>query len=76
MIATSGDRLLRPEAEIAIRTRLLPLAALVTPNLDEASLLTGREVRTIGQMEDAGRACSRRASGRPWSRAATAPATT
>ncbi len=56
MIATSGDRLLRPEAEIAIRTRLLPLAALVTPNLDEASLLTGREVRTIGQMEDAGRA--------------------
>ena len=56
MIATSGDRLLQPEAEIAIRRLLLPLAALVTPNLDEASLLTDREVRTIPQMEDAGRA--------------------
>jgi hydroxymethylpyrimidine/phosphomethylpyrimidine kinase len=56
MIATSGDRLLHPEAEAAIRARLLPLAALVTPNLDEASLLTGREVRTVVQMEDAGRA--------------------
>ena len=56
MIATSGDRLLRPEAEAAIAAHLLPLATLVTPNLDEASLLTGREVRTLEQMEDAGRA--------------------
>ena len=56
MIATSGDRLLQPDAEAEIRTRLLPLAALVTPNLDEAALLTGREVRTLAQMEDAGRA--------------------
>jgi hydroxymethylpyrimidine kinase/phosphomethylpyrimidine kinase len=55
-IATSGDRLLQPDAEAAIRTRLLPLAALVTPNLDEAALLSGRELRTVAQMADAGRA--------------------
>ena len=39
MIATSGDRLLAPDAVEAIRTRLLPRAALVTPNLPEAAAL-------------------------------------
>ena len=38
-----------------IRDRLLPLAALVTPNLDEASLLTGLPVRDATQMEQRGR---------------------
>ena len=56
MIATSGDRLLSMDAEAVIRTRLLPLAALVTPNLDEAALLTGLEVRDLAQMERAGAA--------------------
>ena len=54
MIATSGDRLLSIDAEQVIRDRLLPLATLVTPNLDEASLLTGLEVRDVAQMERAG----------------------
>ena len=54
MIATSGDRLLSVDAEQVIRDRLLPLATLVTPNLDEASLLTGLEVRDVPQMERAG----------------------
>lgn len=54
MIATSGDRLLSIDAERVIRDRLLPLATLVTPNLDEASLLTGLEVRDEAQMERAG----------------------
>ena len=53
MIATSGDRLLSVDAEQVIRDRLLPLATLVTPNLDEASLLTGLEVRDVAQMERA-----------------------
>lgn len=44
MVATSGDRLLQPQAIDALRTRLLPLAALVTPNLPEAALLTGTAV--------------------------------
>ena len=44
MVATSGDSLLRTDAIDALREVLLPLASLVTPNLDEAALLTGMEV--------------------------------
>jgi len=55
MVATSGDRLLDPEAEAVLRDRLLPLAALVTPNLDEAAILSDLEVRDHVQMEQAGR---------------------
>jgi len=42
MIATSGARLLQPEAVTALVGRLLPLATVVTPNLDEAIVLAGR----------------------------------
>jgi hydroxymethylpyrimidine/phosphomethylpyrimidine kinase len=41
MVAESGARLLAPEAEGALRERLLPLAAVVTPNLAEAAALAG-----------------------------------
>ena len=54
MVASSGDRLLAPDAEAVIAGRLVPLATLVTPNLDEAQILTGQEVRTPEQMERAG----------------------
>ncbi|MGI6737161.1 MAG: bifunctional hydroxymethylpyrimidine kinase/phosphomethylpyrimidine kinase [Anaerovoracaceae bacterium] len=43
MISTSGSRLLRTDAEKALQTQLLPLADLITPNLDEAAALTGAE---------------------------------
>ena len=56
MIATSGDRLLTPESESVIRQRLLPLATLVTPNLDETAVLVGRSLRTVREMEAAGEA--------------------
>ena len=56
MVATSGDRLLDPDAEQLIVPSLVPLAALVTPNLDEAGILVGRAVRTPDDMERAGRA--------------------
>ena len=39
MVSTSGARLLQPAAEKILRDKLLPLAALVTPNLDEAEIL-------------------------------------
>lgn len=39
MVATSGDRLLQADAIGALRAQLVPLAALVTPNLHEAALL-------------------------------------
>lgn len=56
MIAKSGAPLLRPEAMDALRRILLPLALVVTPNLHEAKALTGRDVETLPQMEDAARA--------------------
>ena len=59
MVATSGDRLLEPAAEALIARRLVPLADLVTPNLDEARILVQDEVRTPEQMERAGRALVR-----------------
>lgn len=43
MVATSGARLLSAEAVRAYRERLLPHAALVTPNLDEAAVLCDRD---------------------------------
>jgi hydroxymethylpyrimidine/phosphomethylpyrimidine kinase len=55
MVATSGHRLLDPAGEAAIRDRLVPLALVVTPNLDEAEVLTGLPVRDPAQMEVAGR---------------------
>jgi hydroxymethylpyrimidine/phosphomethylpyrimidine kinase len=54
MVSSSGHRLLTAEAEDVIRESLLPLAALVTPNLDEAAVLTGRAVHDIATMERAG----------------------
>lgn len=42
MVATSGATLLQPDAVAAVRGQLLPRAALVTPNLDEAAVLLGR----------------------------------
>lgn len=56
MVATSGDLLLDPAAVEAIRDELLPLASLVTPNLDEAGVLLDRRVRTPDEMADAARA--------------------
>ncbi len=44
MVATSGARLLEPDALDALRTRLLPLASLLTPNIPEAELLLGRTI--------------------------------
>jgi hydroxymethylpyrimidine/phosphomethylpyrimidine kinase len=55
MVSSSGHRLLSPEAEDVVRESLLPLAALVTPNLDEAAILTGRAVHDERSMEEAGR---------------------
>ena len=53
MVATSGAVLLKPSAIRALKERLLPLAILVTPNLDEAQLLVGRKLRTLEDLLDA-----------------------
>lgn len=49
MVAKSGDRLLREDAVEALLTSLLPLAAVVTPNLPEAEVLSKR---SINRFED------------------------
>ena len=41
MVASSGDRLLAPEAIVVLRNELIPRALVVTPNLLEAAALTG-----------------------------------
>ena len=47
MISTSGARLLKPSAVKLFKASLLPLAILVTPNLDEAAFLTGRDLKSV-----------------------------
>ena len=44
MVATSGDRLLAAEAVDALKTRLFPLASLITPNLPEAAALLNEPI--------------------------------
>jgi len=55
MVAKSGDILLSEDARIAVRDSLLPLAHLVTPNLPEASELSGFAVKDLDTMKDAAR---------------------
>ncbi len=55
MIAKSGDRLLREEAVDALLDLLLPLTYIVTPNIPEAEVLTGHEIRTERDMIKAAR---------------------
>lgn len=54
MVATSGSRLLSPDAMAALQSHLLPLASIITPNIPEAEVLTGRPIRTNADMLLAG----------------------
>lgn len=51
MVAKSGDRLLKEEAIETLKRSLLPLAKVVTPNLPEAEVLTGEQVKDQLSME-------------------------
>ena len=53
MVATSGAKLLADDALDALRTRLLPRATIVTPNLPEAELLLGTRIEDVDAMHDA-----------------------
>ena len=55
MIAKGGHPLLLPQAQAALRDLLLPLAAVVTPNLPEAEVLAGMTITTKDDMVRAGR---------------------
>ena len=55
MVATSGDLLIKKNAVTALRTQLIPLATVVTPNIPEAEELTGLKIRTGEDIEKAAR---------------------
>ena len=60
MVATSGARLLREDAMDALKNELLPLAAVVTPNIPEAQLLSGCAIGSAAEMEAAARVIGER----------------
>lgn len=53
MVSTSGARLIRTDAVEVLRKKLLPLADLITPNIPEAEVLTGRKIEKAEDMERA-----------------------
>jgi hydroxymethylpyrimidine/phosphomethylpyrimidine kinase len=55
MVAKGGAKLLRDDAVAAMRDRLMPLAAVVTPNLPEAQVLLRREITTLDERRRAAR---------------------
>src|SRR5437588_5505671 len=55
MVAKGGARLLRDDAVGALRSRLLPLAAVLTPNLPEAEALLGRSLASPEERRQAAR---------------------
>jgi hydroxymethylpyrimidine/phosphomethylpyrimidine kinase len=54
MIAKGGDRLLETAAVAALKSELLPLAHIVTPNIPEAEALAGMSIRSLADMRQAG----------------------
>lgn len=55
MVATSGAKLINDEAVDVLKTELFPLASVLTPNIPETEVLTGRSVRTAEDMIEAAR---------------------
>ena len=53
MVATSGAKLLRPDAVETLCRELLPLATVLTPNIPEAEILSGRKITDAAGMERA-----------------------
>jgi len=56
MVSATGHRLLDEDAVEAVKTLLFPLATVVTPNLDEATILWGEKVNDLNGMKEAAKA--------------------
>ena len=56
MVATSGAKLISDEAIETLKDKLLGLATLITPNIPEAQVLSGMDIRTAEDMERAAKA--------------------
>ena len=59
MVATSGARLMEAEAISTLTRELLPMAALLTPNIPEAEVLSGQAIRSQADMQAAAEKISR-----------------
>lgn len=53
MVATSGSSLMEDDAVLAIKEKLFPLAAVITPNIPEGEVLSGMEIHNAEDMEKA-----------------------
>ena len=62
MVAQSGDKLLQDDAVEAVKAYLMPLAEVVTPNLPEAEVLTGKTIQSRQDVESAARALAKHGS--------------
>ena len=60
MVATSGARLIAEDAVDTLSRRLFPLAAVLTPNVPEAEVLSGHTIRNETEMETAAEEIGRR----------------
>ncbi|MBQ4245118.1 MAG: bifunctional hydroxymethylpyrimidine kinase/phosphomethylpyrimidine kinase [Clostridia bacterium] len=56
MVSTSGSKLLKDDAIDTLKSRLLPVACLITPNIPEAQILSGMTVETKEDMQDCAKA--------------------
>lgn len=63
MVSTSGSRLLKDDAIDTLKSRLMPLASMITPNIPEAECLCGFNVKTKQDMKKAALALSRGLTG-------------
>jgi hydroxymethylpyrimidine/phosphomethylpyrimidine kinase len=53
MVATSGDKLIKEDTISILKTVLFPMMTLITPNLDEAEILTGQRITNVEEMRKA-----------------------
>ena len=51
MVSTSGSRLINEDAVETLKRELIPMAAVITPNIPEAEVLAGTEIRSAEDME-------------------------
>jgi hydroxymethylpyrimidine/phosphomethylpyrimidine kinase len=56
MVATSGDKLIKEDTVSVLKRVLFPLMTLITPNLDEAEILTGQSITSVQEMQKAAKA--------------------
>ena len=55
MVATSGDKLIQDDTIDILKNELFPLSTLITPNIDEAEILSGMKISSKEDMISAGK---------------------